>query len=325
MLVTLLVAMMATPSAGQEAPDFVATSGPLPAEHDPSRPAWPIEARLTGPTDRYAHGVLGNIPMFSRLEVRALACGTCGDGREGDSIELPEALVFEDVAPRLWDVTGDGSPEIVVVEAHRRKGARLAVWAYPEKGRRNGALQRIGATPFIGAPQRWLAPAGIGDFDGDGRTEIAFVDRPHLARELVFVRMAGERLVQIARVPGFSSHRIGDTTIRSGVRNCGLGDELILPDADHSRLIAYRLDKGATDLGAFSVAALTACGGARASTRPSAMSDADYLLNPEVKYSLTDSIWLAMGGTVFGGDSSYTQFRQFAENDNIYTQLRYEF
>lgn len=55
------------------------------------------------------------------------------------------------------------------------------------------------------------------------------------------------------------------------------------------------------------------------------LSDADYLLNPEIKYNVTDSIWIAMGGNMFGGDKSWTQFGQFAGNDNIYTQLRYEF
>jgi hypothetical protein len=55
------------------------------------------------------------------------------------------------------------------------------------------------------------------------------------------------------------------------------------------------------------------------------LSDADYLLNPEIKYNVTDSIWIALGGNIFGGDKSWTQFGQFAENDNIYTQLRYEF
>ena len=53
--------------------------------------------------------------------------------------------------------------------------------------------------------------------------------------------------------------------------------------------------------------------------------DRDYMLNPEVKYNLTDSVWIALGGNVFGGENTYTQFGQFAKNDNVYTQLRYEF
>ncbi len=55
------------------------------------------------------------------------------------------------------------------------------------------------------------------------------------------------------------------------------------------------------------------------------ISDRDYLLNPEVKYNFTDSIWLAVGGNFFGGEKTFTQFGQLAKNDNVYTQLRYEF
>lgn len=55
------------------------------------------------------------------------------------------------------------------------------------------------------------------------------------------------------------------------------------------------------------------------------LSDGDYLINPEVKYNLTDEVWLAIGANLFGGGKPWNQFGQFAENDNVYTQLRYEF
>jgi hypothetical protein len=55
------------------------------------------------------------------------------------------------------------------------------------------------------------------------------------------------------------------------------------------------------------------------------LSDEDYLMNPEVKYNLTDSIWVAIGGNIFGGGKLSSQFGQFAKDDNVYTQVRYEF
>ena len=55
------------------------------------------------------------------------------------------------------------------------------------------------------------------------------------------------------------------------------------------------------------------------------LSDRDYLLNPEVKYNLTDSVWIALGGNVFGGGRPWSQFGQFSKDDNVYTQVRYEF
>ncbi|MBI4846966.1 MAG: hypothetical protein HY808_00105 [Nitrospirae bacterium] len=54
-------------------------------------------------------------------------------------------------------------------------------------------------------------------------------------------------------------------------------------------------------------------------------SDDDYLLNPEVKYNFTDSVWAAVGASVFGGGDEWDQFGSLDENDNIYVQIRYEF
>jgi hypothetical protein len=55
------------------------------------------------------------------------------------------------------------------------------------------------------------------------------------------------------------------------------------------------------------------------------LSDGDFLVNPEVKYSITDSVWVALGANVFGGGDNWSQFGQFAKNDNVYAQLRYEY
>ena len=156
--------------------------------------------------------------------------------------------VFEDIAPRLADLDGDGENEVIVVRSDVKRGAQLAI--YGMTGQRFGL---IASTPFIGMPHRWLAPAGIADFDGDGRLEIAYVDRPHLTRELVVVRLEGQRLREIARSGGFTAHRIGDAGISSAVRVCADGRaELLVPDAGWSRLMAVRLEKGrlaARDLG----------------------------------------------------------------------------
>ncbi|HBG19566.1 MAG TPA: hypothetical protein DDY32_09920 [Desulfobulbaceae bacterium] len=54
-------------------------------------------------------------------------------------------------------------------------------------------------------------------------------------------------------------------------------------------------------------------------------ADNDYLLNPEVKYNLTDHLWAAVGGMIFGGEEESTQFAQLDKNDNVYLQMRYSF
>lgn len=227
----------------------VETRADPPRQRDDTTPAWPVRAALSAPTGRYPHNVLGDIPAFTLLEVEALSCGACRHGREIIRVELTPPLVFEDVAPRLWDVTGDGRPEVVVVESHETLGARLAVWSYDPEG---GSMERLASGDHIGTRFRWLAPSGIGDLAGDGRPVIAYVDRPHLARELVFVRRQGARMREIARIAGVTNHRIGERAISGGVRNCAGRAEVIAANPDWSRLLAIHLDRGrpvVTDIG----------------------------------------------------------------------------
>ncbi|MDZ4134274.1 MAG: VCBS repeat-containing protein, partial [Paracoccaceae bacterium] len=205
-----------------------------------THPAWPVRARLAAQTDRYSHDVLGGIPRWGRLEVEALPCGTCSASPQMASITLPDTLVFEDTEPRLWDVTGDGRPEIVVVQSDVDRGARLTVWDFPKDG---ADLKLLAATPFIGTRFRWFSVQGTGDFDGDGRIEITYVDRPHLAQELVFLRYTPGKLTEVARLRGVTNHRIGDAFISGGVRRCaGAAPEAILASGDWKSVIAVRLN-----------------------------------------------------------------------------------
>lgn len=54
-------------------------------------------------------------------------------------------------------------------------------------------------------------------------------------------------------------------------------------------------------------------------------SDEDYFIIPEIKYNLSDSVWIAAGYNIFGGKKETTQFGQFDRDDNLYGQMRYEF
>lgn len=200
-------------------------------------PVTPILARFTEPTDRYPHNVLGDLRGFGALEV-AVADGTTL------RLVLPEPRVFEDIAPRLWDIDGDGVPEIVAVESDQRLGARLTAWSVR---RDTGGAHHLGlraAGDFIGTRFRWLAPAGIADFTGDGRPEIAYVEMPHLARRLVLVGLQGERFVPLARTGGISNHRIGEDFITGGLRECGARPELLLPSADWRRILRVTYEDG---------------------------------------------------------------------------------
>jgi hypothetical protein len=188
-----------------------------------------VEARYDAPTTRYGHAVLGdNIEYGSLLLV--LASGAVR------RIDLLASSVFEDTAPRLVDVDGDGEPEVLAVESDQRRGARLAVY---------NARGLVDATPYIGTRFRWLAPLGAADLDGDGRMEIAYIDRPHLAKTLRIWRFEQGSLASVADLPGFTNHRIGERDIAGGIRSCGSGPEMILASADWSSLVAVSFAEGA--------------------------------------------------------------------------------
>ena len=191
-----------------------------------------LEARYDTPTTRYGHAVLGDDIEYGSL-VLVMASGAVR------RIVLPETSVFEDTAPRLSDLDGDGAPEVIAVESDQRRGARLAVFDA-------GGL--VAATPYIGTRFRWLAPLGAADLDGDGLMEIAYVDRPHLAKTLRIWRFEEGRLTPFADLPGFTNHRIGESDIAGGIRRCGGQPEMILATADWTELVALRLVGGGLEV-----------------------------------------------------------------------------
>ncbi len=200
-------------------------------------PAPLVAAWLESPTDIYGHRVLGDIPEAFVLAAR----GADGAEYRLDLRDMPgDAAVFEDVGPRVVDADGDGAPDIVVVEADLAQGAQLAVY-----GLRRGQLAKTAATPHIGTRHRWLAPVAVADLDGDGVIDLAYVDRPHLARTLRVWSWAAGGLTEVASLAGVTNHRIGEPFISGGLRDCGAGPEMVLATADWRGLVAVQFADGA--------------------------------------------------------------------------------
>ncbi|MFX0543607.1 FG-GAP repeat domain-containing protein [Roseovarius sp. S4756] len=184
------------------------------------------------PSERvYGHDILGDVPEWHFLSVLY-----------ADPLRPPELLgqaghVFEDIAPRLVDVTGDGFPEVIVVQSGFEQGARLAVF-----GAAGGELRLLASTPYIGERNRWLAPVAMADLDGDGTVELAYIDRPHLTKRLRIWRYIGGALRHVADLDGLTNHRIGWDYIAGGWRACSA--EMILASADWRRVVAVTLRNG---------------------------------------------------------------------------------
>ncbi|MDJ0859623.1 MAG: VCBS repeat-containing protein [Dinoroseobacter sp.] len=193
-------------------------------------------ARFSADLDVYPHRIMGEIREKAVLEARDGA----GQLYRVDLRDAgPGHNVFEDIAPRVVDADGDGSPDIVVVESSQTEGGQLAIYSL-----RNGDLVKSAATPHIGTRFRWLAPVAIADLDENGTVDLAYVDRPHLAKTLRVWSWASGGLTEVANLQGVTNHRIGENFISGGVRDCGDGPEMILAEADWSGTVGVRFSRG---------------------------------------------------------------------------------
>ncbi len=205
-----------------------------------------VEAQYGADVDVYPHRIMGDI--FEKQELRVV-----GDDGVTYLLTLPDN-VFEDIAPRVADMDGDGLGDVVVVETDVNLGASLAIYSLGPDG-----LFKLAATPHIGQPARWLAPAGIADFNGDGQNDIAYVETPHLGKVLRFWTLRNGALVELASAQGLTNHRIGEEFISGGARVCDGVAEVVTANGDWSRVFATRMVDGGlefTDLGPYSAQAL---------------------------------------------------------------------
>ena len=186
-----------------------------------------VKAWYSCPTERYRHAVLGDAIEGGCLVV-------IDDAGKQHSVALPESQVFEDNTPRIADIDGDGLNDVVTIRSELDAGAAIAVYGITDD---SDQLTELAATPPIGLSNRWLAPAGIADFNGDGALDIAYVQTPHIGGTLRIWSIVDGVFTELDRLGGFSNHSIGATRVSiSRVlddNDDGLAD-LALPDQSGS-------------------------------------------------------------------------------------------
>jgi hypothetical protein len=189
-------------------------------------------AWLADPTQRYRHGVLGDAVEAASVVIERR-------GGRTETVPSGRNAVFEDLEPRIVDLDGDGKDEVLVVKSYLKTGSALAVI-----GTHDGKATIVAETPAIGTPHRWLNPAGIADFDGDGATDIALVMMPHAVGRLELWTWRNG-LSKTRAFGNTSNHFIGSLAQHmSAVADFdgnGIAD-LAIPSFDrrHLRLIAFK-------------------------------------------------------------------------------------
>ena len=211
---------------------------PLPDTRVVETPGQALIA-LTGPTDRYSHGVLGDGLEASAITLRDVAGVTSIDAGDVDVIEGTSAL--------LADLRGDvRSPEIVVTVSNADSGARLV--AYDLDG------EFVAASEPIGQGYRWLHQVGAGPLGPDGETEIIVVRTPHIGGIVEAYRLVDDRLQLVASQPGYSSHQLGSSNLDMALLADADGDghlDVVVPrQAMNELAVLARIDDGFEEIDA---------------------------------------------------------------------------
>lgn len=189
---------------------------------------------LGSPTSRYPHAALGSTQHAASLRVIPTRANA-----QTQTYTLPLHRVFEDRVPRLADLDGDGTDEIILVEADALQGAALVVY-----GLRDGAIVELARGPHAGSTFRWLNPVGVADFDGDGKSDLASVTTPHIGGVLTLHHYRPPRLEPFARATDVSNHRMGEREQQLAVvvAQPGQRPTILIPDMQLRALQALRWD-----------------------------------------------------------------------------------
>jgi len=184
------------------------------------RQAW-----FARPTTRYTHGVLGDA-----IEGGSLVVVTFSGNRH--EIVLPVDQVFEDITPRIADLDGDGTNEIIAIRSSKNGGAAAVIF-----GLVDNALTLRGAGTENGRPNRWLNIAGIVPHP-DGGLTLYGVRTPHIGGRLFSLDFRNGTLSESNDIAtDVSNHIIGSRVLGMSATGKFAGRmELVLPSQDRMRL-----------------------------------------------------------------------------------------
>lgn len=186
---------------------------------------------LSGPTNKYNHGVLGD-----NLEASSITLiDTQPTPQITSVITLPDNEVIEGIAPIWVDIDKDGDSEIIVTVSDLELGAGLVVFS--ETG------ERLAEGPKMGQPFRWRHQIAFGELGSEGESELAVVRTPHIGGVIEYYQYSDDALTIVAEFPGITSHVIGSRNLDMSAAGDFDGDgaiELLLPNPELTELVAVQ-------------------------------------------------------------------------------------
>jgi hypothetical protein len=186
------------------------------------QPGSTLAAVYVDPTNRYAHGVLGDT-----LEGASLLILDTTDLREVGRITLAEAEVFEGIMPMWADIDADGQYELITTVSSATQGSQIRAF------RLDGTVAAEGEP--IGRGGRWRHQIAFGPFGPDGEDELVVVRTPHIGGVIEYYRYQDGALNIVAELSGYTSHVLYTRNLAMAVAGDFNGDgrlELTIPDQE---------------------------------------------------------------------------------------------
>jgi hypothetical protein len=189
-----------------------------------------VYAQYVSPTDKYTHGVLGD-----RIEAEGLVVVVDGVFYE---LELDENQVFEDIRPRLYDVTGDGELEFVTIRTNIETGAGIAIYKII-----NDRLVLYASVTEIGSFSRWLNIVVIDDLDNDGIVELVWVETPHIGGILKVAKIHFGLLRVLDEEEQYSNHGLGERNLCMSVLTDQSNQKVFyVPNQSRNKIVGFSFE-----------------------------------------------------------------------------------
>jgi hypothetical protein len=189
-----------------------------------------VYAQYVSPTNKYTHGVLGD-----RIEAEGLVVVVDGVFYE---LELDENQVFEDIRPRLYDVTGDGELEFVTIRTNIETGAGIAIYKII-----NDRLVLYASVTEIGSFSRWLNIVVIDDLDKDGIVELVWVETPHIGGILKVAKIHFGLLRVLDEEEQYSNHGLGERNLCMSVLTDQSNQKVFyVPNQSRNKIVGFSFE-----------------------------------------------------------------------------------
>ncbi len=183
-----------------------------------------ITVVLTGNSDRYGHGILGD-------KIEATGFVVYKNSKVIGEYQLENNRVFETLRATIADIVpGNSGPEILLTVSDEIGGARVEVFTLEGES--------LGSSDPIGQGFRWLHLLGVAPLGNSNENRVIIVQTPHIGGILKLLKWTGDKLETDIKKNGVSTHLMGSNNLNMAVLFNG---EILVPSNDFRSLKVFKV------------------------------------------------------------------------------------